>query len=182
MVCVKSERRFASRFATRRRSEALDNTGAHCTNSLVLSCSREQKWLTLPQEAFGLRLQSHPQGLAFSDKAALLHIVVFPTAPEQISFDDLGNLLVRDLQGMVWLLRVQHNNLPVTFRDLLAPETCRSPSTLRRLSWRATSCITIDFWRCLLCLPIDFFECRPKRPRPSLLALSPRAFKRAATT
>ena len=182
MVCVKSERRFASWFATRRRSEVLDNTGAHCTNTLVLSC-RQQKWLRLPQEAFGLRLQSHPQGLSFSDKAGVLHIVVFPTAPEQICFDELGNLLVRDVQGMVWSLRVQHNNLPVTFRDLLGPnEPCSSPSTLRRLSWRATSCITIDFWRCLLCLPIDFFECRPKRRRPSLLALSPRAFQRAATT
>eukprot|EP00435_Cladocopium_sp_Y103_P060504 s1903_g22.t1 len=99
-------RQFDSWYASRHRSEFLDNTGAHSINTLQDRHPKDA-WQALPQTAFGLQLESCAQGLSFhlkGEHGELLHLIILPEPPNEICFES-SNLLIRDLKGNVWSLR-----------------------------------------------------------------------------
>ena len=139
-VSLKATRRFESWYASRQRTEQLDNTGAHSINTLQdRQTYQAHSWKPLPQPAFGLELRSCPQGLSFH-QGELLHIIMLPQPPKETCFDQNGNLLVRDLQGNVWSLRAHHNNIPLSFRDLLGPEMHHERDSPLVLAKNSSSC------------------------------------------
>eukprot|EP00434_Breviolum_minutum_P027298 symbB.v1.2.024138.t1/scaffold2263.1/size84088/7 len=159
-VPLKANRRFDSWHASRQRTEALDNTGAHSIN-ILQDRHPTHAWQPLPQPAFGLELKSCAQGLSFYFKGEILHIIVLPEPPAEICFES-SNLLLRDLQGNVWSLRAHHNNIPVSFRDILGPETDTESNSPVLAKPSSTCCISArhlsELWQWLsskglLCVP-----------------------------
>lgn len=141
-------RQFYSWYASRHRSEFLDNTGAHSINTLQDRHPKDA-WQALPQPAFGLQLEGCAQGLSFHLKGELLHLIILPEPPNEICFDQSSNLLIRDLKGNVWSLRAHHNNIPVSFKDILGPQTNdtegNSPPVIAKQSSTSSTCPCISF-------------------------------------
>ncbi|CAJ1346415.1 unnamed protein product, partial [Effrenium voratum] len=112
-------RRLQSWFASRLRTEQLDNTGARVT--CHLEDGGEAEWRELPCDGFGLTLRSCVEGLALSSGRQVLHVALLPHPASAVHLRDL-DFRVRDVKGYVWLLRAKHNNVDVSFQDILGPE------------------------------------------------------------
>lgn len=152
-VSLKRSRRFESWYASRHRTEQLDNTGAHSINTLQ-DRHQHHPWQPLPQAAFGLELRTCAQGLSFHSCCdELLHIIILPDPPSEICLEQPSNVFVRDLQGNVWSLRAHHNNIPLSFRDILGPETHDESDPPHVLAKQSSSCPCVpvnEMWQWLL--------------------------------